>query len=191
VTAPTPGLATLDRPRRYRIREVRTYSHAVFSLYAARHLAPEQPDVAAWTVLGATLPDFPALAGAAWLGARRRRRFTRQEFCEEACERGPFGVPDSALHSALPVALLLAVRLASGAMECRSKALLLGWAGHVLADALSHARDARPILWPVSERRFASPVSYWDHAHHALPFTLIEHAALLLLAARCAAAAKS
>ncbi len=163
---------------------MRTYSHALFSLYAARRLAPAQPGVAAWTTLGAALPDLPALAGAVWLGARRRQWFTRQELCEEACEKGPFGGPDAALHSALPVALLLALRKASGAKEHRSLALLLGWMGHVLSDALTHAQDARPILWPLSKRRFASPVSYWDRTHHALPFILIEHAALLLLVAR-------
>lgn len=161
---------------------MRTYSHALLTWAAARRLAPSEPGVAAWTALGAALPDLPALAGAVWLGARRRRRFTRREFCEEACEKGPFGGPDAALHSALPVALLLALRMASGAKEPCSTALLLGWAGHVLADALTHARDTRPILWPLSKRRFASPVSYWGRTSHALPFTLVEHAALLLLA---------
>lgn len=162
---------------------MRTYSHTLFSLYAADRLASSEPGVAAWTALGAALPDLPALVGAVWLGARRRRWFTRQELCEEACEKGPFGGPDAALHSALPVALLLALRKASGAKEHRSTALLLGWAGHVLTDALTHAEDARPILWPLWKRRFAGPVSYWDRSHHALPFTLVEHAALLLLAA--------
>lgn len=160
---------------------MRTYSHALFSLYAARRLAPARPSLAAWTTLGAALPDLPALAGAVWLGARRRRWFTRQEFCEEACEKGPFGGPDAALHSALPAALLLALRVASRGSGPLPTAFLLGWAGHVLADAFTHAEDARPILWPFSKRRFASPVSYWDRTRHAIPFALVEHAALLLL----------
>jgi len=163
---------------------VRTYSHALFSFCAARRLAPAQPGVVAWTTLRAAGPDLPALAGVVWLGARRRRWFTRQEFCEEACEKGPFGGPDAAPHSALPVVLLLALRKTSGAKDPRSMAFLLGWAGHVLADALTHAEDARPILWPLSKRRFASQISYWDRAHYALLFALVEHAALLLLAAR-------
>ena len=63
-------------------------------------------------------------------------------------------------------------------------ALLLGWAGHVLVDALTHVEDARPILWPLSRRRFQGPISYWDRAHNARSFALFEHATLLLVAAR-------
>ncbi len=83
---------------------------------------------------------------------------------------------------------MLAFRI-SGSSERRLPrsllAFLIGWAGHVLADALTHAEDARPILWPVSKRRFRSPVSYWDRSHHARAFTMVEHGALLLLAACC------
>ena|GEM_PF-3228935 len=54
----------------------------------------------------------------------------------------------------------------------------------MLADALTRAEDARPILWPLSRRRLRSPVSYWDRSRHALLFALAEHGALLLVAAR-------
>ena len=163
---------------------MRTYSHALLTWAAARRLVPSEPGVAAWGALGAALPDLPAIAGALWLGARRRRWFTRRELCEEACEKGPFGGPDAALHSVLPVALLLVLWLVSGARERRTQlALLLGWLGHVLADVLTHAEDARPVFWPLSRRRFRGPVSYWDRSHHALPFALAEHGALLFVAA--------
>ena len=167
------------------IRDVRTYSHALLTWAAARRLVPSGPNVAAWGALGAALPDLPAIAGALWLGARQRRRPTRRELCEEACEKGPFGEPDAALHSAPPAVLLLAFCLTSGTSKRRPEppAFFLGWLGHVLADALTHAQDARPILWPLSRRRFRGPVSYWDRAHHALPFALAEHGALLFVAA--------
>ncbi len=164
---------------------MRTYSHALLTWAAARRFAPSEPGVAVWGALGAALPDFPAIAGALWLGTRRRRWLTRQEFCEEACEKGPFGELDAALHSALPVALLLALWPVSGARERRTQlALLLGWLGHVLADALTHAEDARPVLWPFSRRRFRGLVSYWDRSRHALPFALAEHGALLFVTAQ-------
>ena len=163
---------------------MRTYSHALLTWAAARRLVPSEPGVAAWGALGAALPDLPAIAGALWLGARRRRWFTRRELCEEACEKGPFGGPDAALHSVLPVALLLVLWLVSCARERRTQlALLLGWLGHVLADVLTHAEDACPVFWPLSRRRFRGPVSYWDRSHHALPFALAEHGALLFVAA--------
>ena len=80
---------------------------------------------------------------------------------------------------------MLALYPLSGARERRTQlALLLGWLGHVLADALTHAEDARPVLWPLSRRCFGGPVSYWDRSRHALPFALAEHGALLFVAAR-------
>ncbi len=150
-------------------------------------MRPSEPGVAAWGVLGAVLPDLPAIAGAIWLGARRRP-LTRREFCEEVCEKGPFGAPDAALHSALPVAVTLVLYRVSGAGGRRPRpallAFLLGWAGHALADALTHAEDARPISWPLSRWRLRSPVSYWDRSRHARAFALAEHGALLLIVAR-------
>ncbi len=167
--------------RTRKICSVRTYSHALLTWFAARRLRPSEPGVAAWGAAGAMLPDLPAIARAVWIGARRRS-FTRREFREEACEKGPFGGPDAALHSALPVAALLALCHSRGKLL----AFLLGWAGHVLADALTHAEDARPILWPLSRRRFRSPISYWDRSRHARLFVLVEHGMLLLEAARIA-----
>ena len=168
------------------IKAVRTYSHALLTWAAARRVGPSDSDAARRAAVGAMLPDLPAVAGAAWLFARRRRLFGRREFCEEACEKGPFGGPDVALHSALPVAALLALYVAPEVRRHDTRgtllAFLLGWVGHVLADALTHAEDARPILWPLSRRRFEGPISYWDRAHHAHPFALFEHATLLLVA---------
>lgn len=77
---------------------MRAYSHALLIWVAAKRLGPSEPYVAAWGALGATLPDLPAIAGAIWLGARRRR-FTRHEFREEVCEKKSFDSPDAALHS--------------------------------------------------------------------------------------------
>ncbi|HLL38083.1 MAG TPA: hypothetical protein VK357_00245 [Rubrobacteraceae bacterium] len=57
---------------------------------------------------------LPAIAGVAWLGVRYRRWFGRREFCEEACEKGPFGGPDAALHSSLTIVPLLALRATPG-----------------------------------------------------------------------------
>lgn len=162
-----------------------THSHALITWAAARRLETGTPGVAVWAASGAVLPDLPVVGGVIWLGVRRRGWFTRRELCVEACEKGPFGAPDAALHSALPVAALLALHPAFGAKGRRARlAFLLGWAAHVLADALTHAEDVRPILWPLSGRRFRSPISYWDHRYHARPFALIEHGALLLVAAR-------
>jgi hypothetical protein len=166
---------------------VRTYSHAALTWTAARLADSCEAGVAAWAAAGATLPDLPATAGAAWLGLRRRR-LDRTGFREEVCARRSFSAPDAALHSALPLGALLLAFWTSGSGDRSLRrslfAFLIGWTGHVLVDALTHAEDARPVLWPVSGRRFRSPVSYWDRSHHARAFKMVEHGALLLLATR-------
>ena len=169
-----------------RISRVRTYSHAALTWIAASLAPTSETGLAAWGATGATLPDLPAIAGAAWLGLRRRR-LDRPGFREEVCARRFFSGPDAAFHSALPVGALLLAFWVSCSSERRLRRSLLpflaGWAGHLLSDALTHAEDARPILWPVSGGRFRSPISYWDRSHHARAFTMVEHGALLLLAA--------
>ena len=170
------------------IRAMHTYSHALLTWAIARRLGPSDSGAARWAAVVAMLPDLPAVAGAVWLFARRRRLFGRREYCKEVCEKGPFGGPDAALHSALPVTAHLTLYAVPGVRERDTDGtlleFLLGWAGHVLVDALTHAEDARPIFWPLSRRRFEGPISYWDRAHHARPFALFEHATLLLVAAR-------
>ena len=167
---------------------MRTYSHAALTWTAARFVSPSGSGAAAWAACGAALPDLPALAGAAWL-ALGRRRPDRAALSEDVCARRVFAGPDAALHSSLPVGAWAlacwALRRAAGGRGLRGpfRALLAGWAGHVLLDALTHAEDARPILWPASGRRFGSPVSYWDPSRHGRLFAVAEHGALLLAAA--------
>jgi membrane-bound metal-dependent hydrolase YbcI (DUF457 family) len=133
------------------------------------------------------LPDLPAGIGTTWLRARRRM-YSRKDFLKEVCGRGAFREPDAALHSALPVAvaLLLYAVLGTERREQRKLALafLLGLAGHVATDILTHGADARPLLWPLSGWRFESPVSYRERERYGRLFTLAEHAVLLMVAAR-------
>ena len=154
---------------------MRTYTHALVSYYAARRVSGKR--LAASTAAGATLPDLPALSGSAWLLAKRRR-FAREEFRGEVCGRSRFARPDAALHSAVVLTAALPVALILGR---RGLSLWCGWAGHVAADFLTHGADARPVLWPVSRRRFVSPVSYRERERHGAAFTVIEHGVLLAL----------
>jgi len=160
---------------------VRTYSHAALGWAVARLANPSGGREGVWAAAGGVVPDLPAAAGAAWMGLRRHR-LGRTAFRARVCSRRLFASPDAALHSALPVGVLALVSRSPG-LRGPLSAFLMGWAGHVLADALTHADDARPVLWPVSGRRFQSPVSYWDRSHHARALTVVEHGALMLLAA--------
>ncbi len=162
---------------------MRTYSHAILT-YSALLRRRGVPTATAGS-LGAVLPDLPAIAGAAWLAADRLGGFSRGEFEAEVCGRSVFAGPDAAFHSVLPVAMAaLGASLLPRRGETRTALLsfVLGWAGHVVADALTHGSDARPLLWPVSAYRFESPLSYRERDRHALPFTVAEHAAVLTAA---------
>ncbi len=160
---------------------MRTYSHAALGWAVARLADRSGGRAAAWGAAGGVLPDLPTVAGAAWIGLRRLP-VDRAGLRERVCSRRVFAGSNAALHSALSVAVLAPISRSPG-LRGPLSALLMGWAGHVLADAFTHADDARPVLWPVSRWRFRSPVSYWDRSRHARAFTVIEHGALLLLGA--------
>ena len=160
-----------------------TPSHALLTWALAERASGRR--FAAPAVLGAVMPDGPIALGAGWLFLRKGVGFGRGEFESEVCARTVFRGPDAALHSVLPVGAALALRAlagTSGDPDGAVLAFLLGWAGHVLSDSLTHTEDARPLFWPLSGRRFRGPVSYWDRGYHARAFSILEHASLLLSA---------
>lgn len=178
---------------------MRTYSHAILTYAAIRLAKRGSPRKALSAALGATIPDAPMALGTVWLWMKRKR-FSRASFDEEVCERSLFRTPDAALHSALPIAAAIALETVASQLahprrgvppehlyegtETRGvpagfvSAFLLGWAGHVFVDFLTHGKDARPVFWPVSKWHFESPVSYRERERHGQNFTLIEHAAV-------------
>lgn len=165
---------------------MRTYSHTLLTWATARQSSLPK-NSALWSAAGATLPDLPAALGVTWLWAKRRT-YSRAEFDTEVCGRKVFATPDAALHSALPVAAALLIYALSGARRHDDNgtllAFLIGWAGHIATDMLTHGTDARPLFWPLSRWRFQSPISYRERERHALPFTAAEHALVLAAAAR-------
>jgi len=61
---------------------------------------------------------------------------------------------------------------------------LLGWALHILFDALTHVSDGYALFFPLSDLKFPAPVSYWERAFHGREVFWVSHslmAALLLL----------
>lgn len=47
---------------------------------------------------------------------------------------------------------------------------------HTAIDMVTHAGDGPLLLFPLDwQRRYQSPVSYWDPAHHGRLFRLLEH----------------
>lgn len=132
---------------------------------ALAHAATGRPDV----TLGAALPDLPAFAAGIALVARRT---PRARLAEGIYHRSPSREAQLAAH-ALPV-------LAVFALTRRAPGVRAGWLSHLAIDLVTHHDDAWPMLWPLSRRRWRSPVSYWQTAHHARALQLTE---VVLLAA--------
>lgn len=62
-------------------------------------------------------------------------------------------------------------------------AFVLAGLAHLAGDFALHHGDAYPHLWPLSDWRFHSPVSYWNPAHHGDIVQPLELALALALAA--------
>ena len=151
---------------------MQTPSHA----YWTWRLTRARP-AAGWRVLGAITPDVPGFVLAARL---RARGLEAAELLEAVYRHRTWRWVHTALHSALgPLAL-------SGLARRRPslRAWAAGWAGHLLVDFGSHHSDAWPALWPLSGAAWRSPVSYWEPAHHARPWSAVETAAIVVVALR-------
>ncbi|MBC7543342.1 MAG: hypothetical protein H7338_11490 [Candidatus Sericytochromatia bacterium] len=136
-----------------------TTSHAFFT-YA---LMPTGPAMAQ-AVIGSVLPDVPFLiapaAYAAWQG--------RWAGCLTATRDGLVsGLLLRAGHSLVIWAVAAGV---TAALAPRWLPLIWGWFGHVAADFVTHHGEPHAHFYPLSDWRFASPVSYYEWDHHAAVF---------------------
>jgi phospholipid N-methyltransferase len=168
---------------------VNTYSHGLFSWFAARNLRADRPGTAWLAAAGAVLPDVPYLARAAGILTRERGRVRRHDALARLDYYDtPAWTPDLALHSFLPAAHMLGLYMLLPRRHIRTReavlAFALGWAGHNLVDLGTHASDARPHLWPLTNWRWRSPVSYWERRFHGTSVLVAEHVAVAALAVR-------
>lgn len=88
-------------------------------------------------------------------------------FLREVSPAGPLAPLYPSLVPALESLPLWGLAAAAAWLAGRRALLLLALAAilHVLTDLPLHATDARAHFWPLSEARFVSPVSFWDHRH--------------------------
>jgi hypothetical protein len=126
-------------------------------------------------VLGGILPDLPAW-GIAMLTTRpgRSGNVVARVYSDRRVRWLHEGV-----HSVFAPLLVWAGSPPGG----RGRALARGWAGHLAVDLLTHHSDAWPMLWPVTDRRWASPVSYWENDRHARGLRVAELGAIACTAA--------
>jgi hypothetical protein len=128
---------------------------ALFDRRASARLFP--------ALVGAILPDLPAMGFYAYY--RFVGRLSESAIWGDLYQRPIWQAALAPFHS-IPIALVV---LAAGAARRSATATVLGASLllHDLLDLPLHGEDAHRHLWPLSDARFVSPLSYWDRAHHA------------------------
>ena len=48
---------------------------------------------------------------------------------------------------------------------------------------MTHVDDTRPLFWPLLDRRWSSPVSYYNPLYYGREFMLVEHVIMLAIIA--------
>ena len=191
--------AAVDSPRRRRSTRPRTApalntpTHALLNLALLARRARRDDGVPATAppvapvLLGAILPDVAILV--LWAVATFVWRQPQQLTWSETYFRPEWQHAVDTLHSFPIVGVALAACLVMqratstrvqaaarwGVLLCASMLL------HATADLLTHVEDAHHHLWPLSDWRFASPVSYWDPRHGGLWFAPLESLGALAL----------
>jgi len=145
-----------------------TPAHVLLSAFALGR-GRWRPHWVAITV-GALLPDAPMFGFYAW--QRIALRASDGRIWSEAYF-DPAWQAFFDLFNSLPliaIAALIAWRLGAAAWL----AGLVSMALHCVADLALHREDAHGHLFPLSDWRFTSPVSYWDPEHYGLIFGGVE-----------------
>jgi hypothetical protein len=147
---------------------VNTPSHAVLNLVLLGRKG--RPEGNAWIAAGAVAPDLPILVFAVvarWvLGAPWRRVWGEMYFSNVT---QTLLVP----FHAVPV-LAAAWAVARWRKSMRGELFFASMLLHSALDFPVHHDDAHRHLWPLSDWRFESPISYWDTAYHAATVSLVE-----------------
>ncbi|CAA9452110.1 MAG: hypothetical protein AVDCRST_MAG14-1062 [uncultured Rubrobacteraceae bacterium] len=163
-----------------------TYAHSFFTWALSKHGVKAGRAAGVAGAVGAVLPDIPAFVGTVYF-AVKSGGFWVEEDLERIYFSGPFGATGSALHSVVPVAILLGLywALRLGRSDRRRVFLwfLLGWFGHTIVDFLTHVDDLRPLFWPISSWMWASPISYYNPRYYGVQFMLVSHASMLAIMA--------
>jgi hypothetical protein len=126
-------------------------------------------------VAGAVLPDAPNwifyLIYRGFLGVQEAVIWADQY-------QRPFWQAVMAPTHSIPIAVVV-LAVAAWRRSPTAIAFATSWLMHIALDLPVHNIDAHRHLWPITDARFISPLSYWDRAHHA---SLIAPLEILLLA---------
>lgn len=146
-----------------------TPAHVVVNLLLLTRKRETNHRICATIVAGALLPDLVIILFYAWqllLGTAESQIWSVEYY-------RPFWQAWIDSFNSIPLiglAMLICWQTRSYLLLVFFGSMLL----HVFGDLPLHHDDAHRHFFPFSDWRFASPVSYWDPAHHGRWFSLIE-----------------
>ena len=142
-------------------------THVVANLLCAGR---GRPELLLPVALGAFAPDAPMFV----LYAFERFVFGRpEEWIWTVGYYQAYWQDTVDLFNSLPLTLVAAV-IALALKRRAWAAFFASMAVHALCDLLVHHGDAHRHFWPLSDWRFASPVSYWEPQHYGRWFSAAE-----------------
>jgi hypothetical protein len=130
-------------------------------------------------VAGGIAPDLPMFALFYWdhyVGGLGEEQIWEGRYWTDAWQ-----IPTAIGHS-IPIALvILAIGMATGwrAFTFFALAVIV----HIATDLPFHNDDAHMHLWPLSQYKFISPLSYWDPAHYGNIMHWVEPGLMILMSA--------
>jgi len=151
-----------------------TPSHLVINLLLLESVT-EHPPVSS-VVAGSVLPDIPI--GIFYLYTCLIRRLPQSAVWNKAWDDSIWHDVSDATHS-FPL-IILAVAVSAWFHQPWCLWLFVSMGLHALFDLLLHHDDAHRHFFPLSDWRFASPVSYWDVRYHGAIAARVEVLAVLL-----------
>ena len=129
-------------------------------------------------VIGAFVPDAAIYSLFVW---SKLRGIDENKVWNELYWQEPWQTYTAAGNSALLYVVLMligavAMRNAPAAHKIGLFLMFLSLAAltHIAGDFPVHVDDAHRHLWPISDWKFISPVSYWNPDHHGTLFSLFE-----------------
>jgi hypothetical protein len=127
-------------------------------------------------VLGALLPDLPMLV---FYGVQKLALRAPEQKIWSAAYFDPGWQQFFDLFNSLPL-IALGAFVAFRTEATPALAVLASMAVHCLCDLPLHREDAHGHLFPLTDWRFRSPISYWAPAHHGRAFASAELALALV-----------
>ncbi len=151
-----------------------TPSHLVINLLLLEGVAKKSS--VSSVALGSVLPDLPVWLF--YLHARLVRRLPQHMIWKKAWDDPVWRVYFDSAHS-IPL-IILAMAVAAWLQAPWWTWLFASMGLHALFDLPLHHDDAHRHFFPLSNWRFASPVSYWDVRYHGAIAARLEVLAVLL-----------